>query len=132
MRLIIGGTNQGKLNWLLEHLTDRISSSDIAEGSSLILDEIPSQLILNHLHLWIRHLLKEGKDPSQMVRAYVDQHPDCIILCDEIGCGLVPIDSFEREWREAVGRICCYLAEQSTQVDRIFCGICTTIKKVDL
>ena len=24
-----------------------------------------------------------------------------IILCDEIGCGLVPVDAFEREYREA-------------------------------
>ena len=46
-----------------------------------------------------------------------------IILCDEIGCGLVPVDAFEREYREAAGRVCVELAEHARRVDRVVCGI---------
>ena len=36
---------------------------------------------------------------------------DRILVTDEIGYGIVPIDPFEREYREETGRICCLLAE---------------------
>lgn len=35
----------------------------------------------------------------------ISEERDLVIVCDEIGCGLVPVDAFEREYREAVGRI---------------------------
>ena len=51
-----------------------------------------------------------------------------IIICDEIGCGLVPVDAFEREYREAAGRICTVLAEHADEVYRVVCGIGMRIK----
>lgn len=51
-----------------------------------------------------------------------------MILCDEIGCGVVPLDPTEREWREVTGRICCKLAEKAERVDRIFCGLNMRLK----
>lgn len=29
------------------------------------------------------------------------------VICNEVGCGLVPIQAEERQRREAVGRLCC-------------------------
>ena len=49
------------------------------------------------------------------------------ILYDEIGCGLVPIDAFEREYREAHGRIMTELAARAKRVDRVICGIGTRL-----
>ena len=42
--------------------------------------------------------------------------------------GIVPIDSFEREYRERTGRILVKLAEQADEVVRVVCGIGQRIK----
>ena len=49
-------------------------------------------------------------------------------LAQELGCGVVPMDAFERAWRERTGRIGCELAKQAEAVYRVTCGIGTRIK----
>ena len=51
-----------------------------------------------------------------------------IIIADEIGCGLVPLDASEREKRERAGRLACMLAERADTVIRVVCG-CPQILK---
>ena len=63
------------------------------------------------------------------VEALLRENPHIAVVCDEIGCGVVPVDAFERAWREETGRICCMLAERAARVDRIFCGIATCLKQ---
>ena len=58
----------------------------------------------------------------------IDECPKLIVISDEVGCGVVPIDREEREWREAVGRVCCLLAQRSERVDRVYAGILTCLK----
>ena len=51
-----------------------------------------------------------------------------VVVCQEVGCGVVPMDRGEREHREAVGRLCCTLAEQAEAVYRLTCGIPMRLK----
>lgn len=51
-----------------------------------------------------------------------------VVICNEVGCGLVPISKEEREAREVVGRICIELAKKAEKVIRVTCGIGTIIK----
>lgn len=51
-----------------------------------------------------------------------------VVICDEIGCGLVPIDAGERARREQVGRLCIQLAREADRVVRVVCGVGTVIK----
>ena len=46
----------------------------------------------------------------------------------EIGCGVVPIEPNDENWREAVGRLCCALAEQADAVIRVWAGVPRFIK----
>lgn len=46
-----------------------------------------------------------------------------VVTCDEIGCGVVPIERNDENWREAVGRLCCALAEQADAVIRVWAGV---------
>lgn len=126
MQLILGGFCQGKLQWYLEQ--SGRSLEEVSEGGALPADTIPTSPILNHLHLWIGRMLQEQISPLEQIQTYLTHHPDAVILCDEIGCGLVPISGFDRQWREEVGRICCILAKQADTVDRVFCGLPTRLK----
>ena len=51
-----------------------------------------------------------------------------LVLCREVGSGVVPMDPKEREWREATGRLCITLAERADAVVRVVCGIPTVLK----
>ena len=50
------------------------------------------------------------------------------VICDEVGCGVTPLDREERAWREQVGRACCRIAAESEAVYRVYCGLGVRIK----
>lgn len=51
-----------------------------------------------------------------------------VVICSEVGCGVVPMDPLERTRREAVGRLCCRLAERAEAVYRVSCGLPMRLK----
>lgn len=50
------------------------------------------------------------------------------VICDEVGCGVVPLERADRERREAVGRLCCALAREAQAVYRLQCGLAMRLK----
>lgn len=50
------------------------------------------------------------------------------VICDEVGCGVVPMERADRERREAIGRLCCQLAKQAQAVYRLQCGLAMRLK----
>ena len=51
-----------------------------------------------------------------------------IVVCDEVGSGVIPTTQIEREIREATGRLCNQLAQKAESVVRLVAGIPTKIK----
>lgn len=122
MRLIIGGMAQGKLEYALRTYT--AAAPRIAEQPQ----DAETAHIWHHLEAYIRNALREDVEPMEQIRAVIQKNPDIIIICDEVGCGVVPMVPEERAWREAVGRSCCELAGIATSVERIFCGLPLKLK----
>lgn len=109
MHLIIGGKGQGKLRYALSL---GFAEEDVARA-------LPTDKpILYGLQTLTR------EDPA-LTAADI---PDCIVICDELGCGVVPMDYEDRAWRERTGRLLCDLAAKATRVDRVFCGIPVRLK----
>ena len=50
------------------------------------------------------------------------------MICDEVGCGVVPLERADRERREAIGRLCCQLAQKAQAVYRLQCGLAMRLK----
>ena len=119
MKCITVGAYQGKL----EYAKKLYPGAEWTDGAGCSLQEILSCGAVDHFHLFVRRWLQEGKTPQELIRAILDKNRDLIIVCDEIGCGLVPTDAFEREYRESVGRICTQLVEYADEVYRVTCGI---------
>ena len=119
MKFITGGAYQGKL----EYAKKLYPGAEWTDRAGCSLQEILSCGAVDHFHLFVRRWLQEGKTPQELIRAILDKNRDLIIVCDEIGCGLVPTDAFEREYRESVGRICTQLVEYADEVYRVTCGI---------
>lgn len=69
---------------------------------------------------------------EKILSPYLDmilqKNPNAVITCDEIGCGIVPIDKTDRFWREMTGDACQYLAARAAKVCRVVCGIPMVLK----
>ena len=129
MKLIIGGYAQGKLNYAVTKYNvaeDHIF--EIVLPTSEELEKLTGTIIVSSLHKWIRKRIKEGGRPEEEISSFVKKNPDCIIICDEIGNGIVPMDPFERVYRERTGRILVKLAKDAEEVERVVCGIAQKIK----
>ncbi len=127
MKLVIGGTAQWKLEYVL--LKHDVQKNMVWDGVLPNDRELNGNIvIINHLHQWIKNCMVSGGCPEDEIMSFLDCNEDCIIICDEIGNGIVPIDPFEREYRERTGRILVQLAMRAEEVERIICGIGQKIK----
>lgn len=100
----------------------------IISGNQLILEGITKVDIITDFHLYIRSLLQQEKDAAKETEILLSQNQNLILTLAELGNGIVPMEPFERAYREAVGRIGCRLAKGSEAVYRITCGIEQRIK----
>lgn len=126
MWLISGGAYQGKLQYALERTG--INAREAVDGRACCIQELYGKPMVNHFHLWIDRMLKEGEDIYSLVDRILANNPDIVIIVDELGCGIVPMDPYDRMYRELTGRICCKLAKEAKEVHRVIGGIGMVIK----
>ena len=121
LTLIIGGRAQGKTAYAKKAAGAK--DSEIANFCE------KNVRVLVHLEETVRRFLAEGREEE--ILPYLQEwysEGDKVIVCDEIGLGIVPADPFERRWRDETGRILCALAAKAERVVRIFAGIGQILK----
>lgn len=133
MILVIGGYAQGKLDYVLQE-TGREKSTVFdgilpTEKQLAKAESLGQKIVVSHFHLWIRDQLLQKKDPEPIIMAFLQKEPDCILISDEIGNGIVPIDAFERQYREKTGRILIEEAKKADKVVRVICGVGQILKE---
>ena len=133
MILITGGAGQGKTAYIRkEYQGIQVCSLEQVQDLSGILDALrmPDTEIacVTHLHRLIRYMLMQGMDTDAYIRQMADAHPDLIVAMDQVGSGIIPMERAKRQYREAVGRAGCILAERAERVVLLVCGIATVIK----
>lgn len=126
MYLITGGAYQGKTDYTVS--TFRIDERNIADGKTVVIEEINKFLCIKNFHILVKRMIKAGKTSEEMKIIVDSLDENTIIITDEIGNGIVPINRFERNWREQTGRLCCYIASISRKVIRLSGGIPIIIK----
>ncbi len=124
MEMIIGGAYQGKENYA-KKLFPAIKWK---KGGELTGEELFSAQGVLGFHEYIRKVLQNGEELSDLADKLAEKNSNVILVSEEVGYGIVPADAFERKYREAVGRVCTALAEKSSKVTRVVCGIGTVIK----
>lgn len=126
MRMIIGGAYQGKTRYAAEKYA--LTAGEIADGAEISEEKISAFRCVNCFHLFVKKCLENGADPIGAAEKILGENPSIIIIMDEIGNGIVPLEKSERIWREQVGKTGCFLAERAESVERIICGMCVKIK----
>ena len=113
MTLIIGGKSAGKLDYVksLGYAEEQISRDP---G-----DDCPVLYGLQD---------KAAEDPEGAEALLPLLLKKEIVVCDEVGCGVIPLEKRDRQAREAIGRLCVLLAKNADGVVRVIAGIPTVIK----
>ena len=126
LHLIIGGAYQGKL----EYARKLYPQIQWADGEIDSFEKIQNAIGIYHFEIYIKRILKNEKlDIKRNNRTnFLRKIYKKVIICGEVGYGLVPVDSFERYYREQVGRICTTLVKQADKVTRVVCGIGEKLK----
>ena len=131
-----------------DHL-ENLKTDPWTDGETATWEEFLASAWSRNFHLLVRRILKKDETlglPDEqetalfettsaglhnwknLAKTIYNANPDRILVTDEIGYGIVPMDPFEREYREAVGRLCCRLAGEAEAVVRLYCGIPSVIK----
>lgn len=126
MILIIGGSFQGKTDFA-KTLSEK-EPPLVIDGTKLQKEDIKCADIITNMHLYIQKRLKEDENLKIEMSEILEQNPRAIVTIAELGCGIVPVEAFDRCYREMTGRISCELAQKADAVYRVTCGIGTRIK----
>lgn len=124
MILVIGGAFQGKSAYAKEHFK---TDAPWIDGENCAYDEIFSCGGIEHFHQYVRRFLRaEGLD--ELPKRLNQENPKIVVVTDELGYGVVPVEAEDRAWREKTGRLCTRMAADAREVHRIVCGIGMVIK----
>ena len=114
MVLVIGGAGSGKLDYVKSL---GYSANEIADGL------IDDRKVVYHLQNIV------FDDPDHAPELFDRLLAKDVVVCDEVGSGIIPLELRDRQAREATGRLCIQLATRATRVIRLVCGIPTVIKE---
>lgn len=114
MVLLIGGAGSGKLDYVKSL---GYSDADLANG---VLDG--RKVVYNLQNIVFG-------DPDRAPELLEPLLSKEIVVCNEVGSGVVSLGARERQAREATGRLCIQLAARASRVVRIVCGIPVVIKE---
>ncbi len=131
MILVIGGSYQGKLEFILKKYgfcMEDVYNCNVNGNDVYSIESCYTAKVIYHYHELINKILEYQKDPLEITKDIFEKNPKVIIISNEIGYGIVPTEKFQRDYRENVGRVCCYIAEHSDTVIRVTAGIGKVIK----
>ncbi len=114
MILIIGAMGAGKLSYLRDVMG--CNDDEIADG---VLDDRPVVYNLQNLVF---------ADPSRVDELERLMLEKSIVVCNEVGAGVIPLERSDREARDTTGRLCVRLARAAHKVVRLVCGIPIILK----
>ena len=136
MKVIIGGACQGKLAFAKREYQ---AADGWVDGQVCKLEEIKVCRGIYHFHEYVRRLMDDRKEglwfsadqsilgieqqAERFAELLYEKNPDILIVSNELGCGIVPMEKKDRLWRETCGRICTALAARADEVVRVVCGV---------
>lgn len=130
VELIIGGAYNSKLNFALKYYN--LKQEDFQNGAECGLSEAFNKKGIYNLHLLIRRFIISGMNDYNKIIEKIRSSNVEIIICNEVGSGVVPLDKIDNQMREYVGRILSILSEKSIRVIRVYYGIPSVIKGLDI
>ena len=126
MIMITGGAFSGKKDYAKKRFG--FSDEEILNGENCSTEAVFSAKCIADYQLIVKRLLEENADVQTFTERLCKEDPNAVVIINEIGAGIIPLEKSDRIWREETGRSGCLIARNSSEVIRLACGIPTTIK----
>lgn len=112
MLLVIGGAGSGKREYVksLGYADEDIA--DAVLNDKPVLDNLQDIVFADPMNVEVFDTLLQKR----------------VVICNEVGSGVIPLDPRDREVREATGRLCSRLAQHAQKAVRLVSGIPIVIK----
>ena len=117
--VVIGGAGQGKLDYVCNRYG--IQPEDIYVCTDQQEPDFSARFVCN-LEQYVHYCVQRDLQPRAAFR------PDSVLLCQDLFCGVVPMDAQMRRWREETGRYLARLSVRASHVTRIVCGLPQKLK----
>lgn len=105
-------------------LADNPSVCDLAREGML-----PGRDIYANAHLLVKDIVSGGGDAAEFFRRNLPALRGKIVIGEEVGCGVVPVEPYERAWRDEAGRVYQLLAANASSVTRLWAGLPQVLKR---
>ena len=123
MIMVTGGAYQGKKDFVKAHY-----NCEILNGDNCDFESVFTAKCVSNYHQLVKRLVENGDDVVSYTERLCRENSNLIVIINEIGCGIVPLEKSDRLWREQVGRAGSLIAKNSDTVVRLICGIPAVIK----
>ena len=123
---------------------DRIRRHKVARGTGWTTSEIPIEVVphlarieggtvlVDCATLWLANLMEAGGDPwsepGAWAAALAEARPSVVVVSNELGQGIVPMDAGTRAFRDAHGRMNQALAARAGLVVLVTAGLPLVLK----
>lgn len=125
MVFIIGGAYQGKLAFAKETFgIETAKAYTCTENGDIDF----SASCIYGIERFVLFCVRNGLDATGQFARRKAEWKDSVLICQDIFCGVVPMDAELRAWREMAGRLCAYLSREAGAVYRVFCGLGIPLK----
>lgn len=123
MIMITGGAYQGKKDFVKAHY-----NCDILNGENCDYESVFTAKCVSNYHQLVKRLIGNGQNAVSYTERVCRENTDLIVIINEVGSGIVPLEKSDRLWREQVGMAGSLIAKNSDMVVRLICGIPIVIK----
>lgn len=128
MHIFIGGAYNGKTEYVRRWIGDQPSFFCTMETAG---SAAPGErLVISDLHDWLQSTSLSESEARHEIRKI--SAPDTVFILTEVGRGIVPLQSDQRDLRDRCGRLYQQLFAEATDITRIWYGIPQTIKRSGL
>lgn len=112
MIFVTGGYKSGKRQFVIDNLNYSLDdfTDDLDDNNSNVIFNLQDMNIIDYDTTLIKLLKKQ------------------VIICNELGCGIVPIEKELRKKRDLIGKLCIEIASKADEVYRVYAGIGVKIK----
>ena len=115
----------GKRAYAIALYGDNVTICDLAISAP---EEMFETDIVVNLQAGVRYLLEKREFVQAFFEAAVPRMAGKVLIGDEIGGGVVPMDPFERLWRDETGLVYQLIAARADIVDRVWAGLPERLK----
>lgn len=126
MIFVFGGSFQGKTDFVKK--TFSLSDEDIFVPEDGMTDFDTDRKAIIHIERFILSRIEASLPVFDWFDEHMEMFRDRIVVCDDISCGVVPIEKTLRLYRDNVGKQMQIFSRESESVYRVYAGIGEKLK----